>query len=160
MRSMGSMSRISAGLLMFEQAQGELRVLIVHPGGPFAKKKDAGHWSIPKGEVDEGEDLLACACREFAEETGHAAGEGPFIPLGSILQKGGKTVHAWAFAGKWQPEQFSSNHFEMEWPKGSGKTASYPEVDRAEMLTIAAATPLIKETQIPFLDRLSALLKA
>ncbi|MBN1403823.1 MAG: NUDIX domain-containing protein [Opitutales bacterium] len=148
------MERISAGLLMYEGRGDALRVLIVHPAGPYAKKKDIGHWSIPKGEIDEGEDLLTCARREFREETGHDAGEGPFIPLGSIRQKGGKLVHCWAFEGHWDEANFSSNSFEMEWPPKSGRVQSYPEVDRAEMLPPTAAKYRIKETQRPFIDRL------
>ncbi|MFA5257252.1 MAG: NUDIX domain-containing protein [Opitutales bacterium] len=154
------MIRTSAGLLMYEQSRDGLRVLLAHPGGPYEKKKDIGRWSIPKGEVDQGEDLLECARREFFEETGHDAGSGPFIPLGSIRQKGGKEVHAWAFAGTWDPGKFTSNTFEVEWPPRSGQIRSYPEVDRAEMLPEMAAMHRIKETQRPLIERLSAHLAA
>jgi predicted NUDIX family NTP pyrophosphohydrolase len=149
------MNRISAGLVLYEKDGNDLRVLLIHPGGPYMKKKDVGHWSIPKGEVDEGEDLLACACREFSEETGHDVGDGSFIPLGEIRQKGGKIVHAWGVAGHWDPAKFSSNTFEMEWPPQSGRIGVYPEVDRAEMLPLPAALYRIKETQRPLLLRLA-----
>lgn len=135
--------------------EGELHVLIVHPGGPFTAKKDIGHWSIPKGEPDTDEtDLLDCARREFVEETGHPVDTHDFISLGSIRQKGGKVVHAWAFEGVWNPEQFTSNSFTMEWPPHSGKQASFPEVDRAELLPVAEAMRRIKDTQRPLLERL------
>jgi predicted NUDIX family NTP pyrophosphohydrolase len=140
---------------MYAIEEDKLRVLIVHPSGPYAKKNDRGHWSIPKGEVDEGEDLLTCARREFFEETGHDAGAGPFIPLGSIRQKGGKVVHAWGFPGRWVPENFCSNTFEIEWPEGSGKIETWPEVDRAEMMSLKKASEFIKDTQMPLLERLA-----
>ena len=145
---------------MYEQDDEGLRVLLVHPGGPYEKKKDIGRWSIPKGEVDEGEDLQSCARREFLEETGHDSGAAPLIPLGSIRQKGGKEVYAWAFAGKWNPAKFTSNTFEMEWPPHSGQMRSYPEVDRAEMLPTIAAMHRIKETQRPLIERLAEHLAA
>lgn len=149
------MERISAGLIMYEQSASGLRVLIVHPAGPYAKKNDVGQWSVAKGEIDPGEDLLTCAKREFLEETGHAAPEnGPFIDLGKIRQKGGKIVYCWAFEGTWTPENFRSNTFEMEWPPGSGKVQTYPEVDRAEMLPAMAAHYRIKSTQRPLIERL------
>jgi predicted NUDIX family NTP pyrophosphohydrolase len=152
------MSRISAGIVLYEKTGQDLRVLLIHPGGPYMKKKDVGHWSIPKGEVDEGEDLLTCARRELQEETGVNAGEGPFIPLGEIKQKGGKIVHAWGVEGRWNPDEFSSNTFEMEWPPQSGKMGVFPEVDRAEMLPLQAALYRIKETQMPLLTRLAEIL--
>jgi predicted NUDIX family NTP pyrophosphohydrolase len=153
------MNRISAGIVLYEMDGADFRVLLIHPGGPYMKKKDVGHWSIPKGEVDAGEDLLTCAKREFHEETGHDAGDGPFIPLGEIKQKGGKIVHAWGVAGHWDPAKFSSNTFEMEWPPQSGRIGTYPEVDRAEMLLLQAAIYRIKETQRPLLLRLAEALK-
>ena len=152
------MPRTSAGIVLYEREGEELRVLLIHPGGPYMKKKDVGHWSIPKGEVDEGEDLLTCARRELSEETGADAGEGPFLPLGEIKQKGGKIVHAWGAAGRWDPAQFTSNTFEIEWPPESGRIGTYPEVDRAEMLPLVAALYRIKETQRPLLLRLAAAL--
>jgi predicted NUDIX family NTP pyrophosphohydrolase len=152
---MKPMSRVSAGIVLYETEEGVLRVLLAHPGGPFEKKDDRGRWSIPKGEVDEGEDLLACARREFFEETGHDAGDGPFHPLGEITQKGGKVVHAWATPGKWDPAKFQSNTFTTEWPPKSGRMREFPEVDKAEMLPLEAACALIKETQWPLLARLA-----
>lgn len=149
------MSRMSAGIVLYERGADGLRVLLVHPGGPFARRKDVGYWSVPKGEVDAGEDLLACACREFQEETGHDAGKGPFVELGSIVQKGGKTVYAWGAEGRFDPARFTSNHFEMEWPPKSGRTESFPEVDRAEMLPLVEALFRIKETQRSLLLRLA-----
>src|SRR5471030_2159819 len=112
------MSRISAGLLMYRFRSGSLQVLLAHPGGPFFKNKDDGAWTVPKGEVEEGEDLLATAKREFAEETGIAP-NGPFIELTPIRQKGGKIVHAWGFEGDCDPKAVVSNLFKMEWPPKS-----------------------------------------
>jgi len=149
------MSRVSAGIVLYELDGGRLSVLLIHPGGPLTAHRDVGHWSIPKGEVDEGEDLFECAARELAEETGQNAGNGPFIALGSIVQKGGKTVHAWGAPGKWDAAHFSSNSFEMEWPPKSGRMMTFPEVDRAEMLPLASAMYRIKDTQRPLLKRLA-----
>ena len=149
------MPRTSAGIVLYELEGKDLRVLLVHPGGPLMRKKDVGHWSIPKGEIDEGEDLLACARRELVEETGQDAGEGPFLALGQIKQKGGKVVHAWGAAGRYDAAKFTSNTFEMEWPPESGKVGTFPEVDRAEMLSLQSAMFRIKETQRPLLARLA-----
>ena len=152
------MPRTSAGIVLYELEGNNLRVLLIHPGGPLEKRKDVGHWSIPKGEVDDGEDLFTCAARELGEETGHDIGHGPFIQLGSIQQKGGKIVHAWGAPGKWDADKFTSNTFTMEWPPKSGKMGEFPEVDRAEMLPLAAALYRIKETQRPLLTRLAGAL--
>lgn len=142
--------------MLYQIVEGELYVLLVHPGGPYVARKDVGHWSIPKGEPDNNEtDLLECARREFSEETGHNVDAHNFISLGSIRQKGGKVVHAWAFEGVWRPEQFSSNSFTLEWPPKSGKQVSFPEVDRAELLPLDEAMHRIKDTQRPLLERLS-----
>ena len=147
-------SRVSAGLLMFRRRNDTLEVLLVHPGGPFWKNKDDGAWSIPKGEAEPGEDLLTRAQIEFEEELGIKP-EGDWIPLGSIKQKGGKTVHAWAFEGDLpQPFELECNTFEMEWPPHSGKTCEFPEVDRAEFFPDQTARTKINPAQIPFLDRL------
>ena len=154
-RIMVRMSRVSAGIVLYEADGETLRVLLAHPGGPLEKKDDRGRWSIPKGEVDEGEDLLACARREFEEETGMNPGNGPFVELGQIQQKGGKIVHAWATPGKWDAAKFHSNLFEMEWPPKSGRMQSFPEVDKAEMLPLRKAFELIKERQRPLLTRLA-----
>ena len=147
-------SRVSAGLLMFRRTSAGLEVLLAHPGGPFWARKDDGAWTIPKGEAAGGEDLLSRARTEFREELGIQA-TGDLIELGSIKQKGGKTVHAWAFEGD-LPRRFElkSNTFEMEWPPRSGNTKKFPEIDRAEFFSDANARRKINSAQIPFLDRL------
>lgn len=141
---------------MFRRKQGEVEVLLVHPGGPFFRKKDAGGWTVPKGEIAEGEDLLARARVEFREELGLEPGADQLIDLGSVKQKGGKTVRAWAFEGN-LPENFvvASNTFEMEWPPRSGRTQKFPEIDRAEFFPIEAAKLKINPAQILFLERLT-----
>jgi predicted NUDIX family NTP pyrophosphohydrolase len=110
--------RISAGILLFRRTGSGLEVLLAHPGGPYFAAKDAGHWTIPKGEVEPGESLEDVACREFAEETGHALGSAALLPLGEIRQKGGKVVHAWAVEGDLDPAAATSNTFTTEWPPG------------------------------------------
>jgi predicted NUDIX family NTP pyrophosphohydrolase len=151
-------SRISTGLLMFRRKPGALEVLLVHPGGPFWKNKDEGAWSIPKGEAAPGEDLLARALIEFEEELGIKP-EGEWIPLGSIKQKGGKTVHAWTFEGDLpNPFDLKSNTFDIEWPPRSGKIRSFPEIDRAEFFLLEIARQKINPAQLAFLDRLRAVL--
>lgn len=151
------MPKISAGLLMYRIRNSELEILLVHPGGPFFQNKDHGAWSIPKGEIEPGEDLLSAAQREFAEETGFKASP-PFIALSPITQKGGKVVHAWAFAGDCDPAQLRSNTFTLEWPPRSGRVQEFPEVDRAEWFGITEAEQKIKAAQIPLLDEVSRLL--
>jgi predicted NUDIX family NTP pyrophosphohydrolase len=147
------MSKVSAGLLLYRERGGRLEVLLGHPGGPFWSHKDHGVWTLPKGEVKPGEELLAAAQREFAEETGGTAAP-PFIGLGSIQQKSGKTVHAWGFAGDFDPEQLHSGTYQMEWPPGSGRMGTFPEVDRVEFFPIAEARKRILAAQADFLDRL------
>ena len=147
------MSRISAGILMYRRREGTLEVLLVHPGGPFWRNKDAGAWSIPKGEVSEDEDLLAAARREFEEETGVRV-EGSFVALPAVKQKGGKVVHAWAVEGDLDPATIRSNVFEMEWPPRSGKKAEFPEVDRAAFFDIETAKAKINAGQAPLLAAL------
>jgi predicted NUDIX family NTP pyrophosphohydrolase len=149
------MPRLSAGILLYRAAERGWEVLLVHPGGPFFARKDLGAWSIPKGEPDEGEALLAAARREFREETGFAL-SGPELPLGTVKQKGGKIVHAWAVRGDADPRRLESNHFELEWPRGSGQTRSFPEVDRAEWFPLDEARRRIKAAQIPLIDALEA----
>ena len=145
---------------MYRVREGQPEVFLAHPGGPFFKNKDDGHWSIPKGEVEPGEDLLAAAIREFKEETGVGPSGGDFIELGSIKQKGGKIVHAWAFSGDWDGSQpLKSNTFELEWPPGSGSVQSFPEIDRVGFFSMPEARKKLKESQHPFLDRLLAALK-
>jgi predicted NUDIX family NTP pyrophosphohydrolase len=148
-----SRMKASAGLLLYRGSPQGLEVLLVHPGGPFWKKKDAGAWSIPKGEYGEDEDPLAAARREFEEETG-AAVEGEFLPLTPIRQKGGKQVLAWAVRADFDPSVLRSNLFSMEWPPRSGRQQEFPEVDRAEWFPLDAAREKILESQKPLLDEL------
>ena len=154
-------SRISAGLLLYRRRAGQLEVFLAHPGGPLFTKKDAGHWTIPKGEVEPGEDLLETALREVEEEVGITMDRNrSLIPLQSIQQKGGKIVHAWGMASDHDDTQpLQSNLFELEWPPGSGKAALFPEVDRAQFFTLPEARLKIKPTQIPLLDRLEQALQ-
>ena len=147
------MAKESAGLMMFRKRAGALEFLLVHPGGPFWKNKNAGAWTIPKGEIAEGEDALAAAKREFEEELGLKA-EGSLIELKPIKQKGGKVVRAWAFEGDCDPGQVKSNTFTMEWPPRSGKMTEFPEVDRAEFFNLEKAKEKINEAQIPLLEEL------
>lgn len=153
-------SRTSAGILLYRARVGELAVLLAHPGGPFFARRDHGHWTIPKGEDDgDGESLEAVARREFREETGHdAPPDRPLIDLGSIVQKGGKTVFAWAVEGDLDPAAAASLSFDMEWPPGSGRTGSFPEIDLVAWFEPAEARARIKPSQIPFIDRLEAAL--
>jgi predicted NUDIX family NTP pyrophosphohydrolase len=135
-----------------------LEVLLVHPGGPFWAKKDAGAWSVPKGEYGDDEDARATARREFAEELGVNLPEGELLPLGDIKQKGGKVITAWAVEGDVDASAARSNTFEMEYPPRSGRMQSFPEVDRAEWFGIDAARGKINPAQAAFLDRLLELL--
>lgn len=147
--------KTSAGLLVYRLNKKTVEVLLVHPGGPFFSKRDKGCWSIPKGEIDEGEDLLDTAIRETKEETNIDV-SGEFIELGTITQKGGKVVHAWGINYPLNKSfEFRSNTFDMEWPPASGKKQSFPEVDRAEFLNLTEASDKIKETQMDFLTRLN-----
>lgn len=149
-------STISAGLLMYRVRNGLLEVFLAHPGGPFFKNKDKGYWSIPKGEIDPEESALDAAIREFIEETGIMP-EGDFIPLGTVMQKSGKTVHAWAIAGDWDEHKpIVSNTFEIEWPPRSGKKQQFPEIDRAEFFSVTEALDKINEAQREFIRRLEA----
>jgi len=152
------MPKISAGLLMYCIREGAIQVLLAHPGGPFFTKKDAGHWSIPKGEAESDEDLLATAQREFEEETGIRP-TGPFIALTPVTQKGGKIVHAWAFQGDADPAAIRSNTFTMEWPPRSGHQQEFPEIDRAEFFDLPAAKQKIKASQAALIEELDALLR-
>lgn len=154
-------ARVSAGLLLYRFHNGALEIFLAHPGGPFFAYKDDGHWTIPKGEIEANEDYLATAIRECKEEVCiEVDPQGPFLDLGSIRQKGGKVVHAWGVEVDMEkPPLLKSNHFRMEWPPDSGKFQSFPEVDRAEFFPLAEAKRKIKETQIPFIDRLETWLK-
>jgi len=146
---------LSAGILLFRtNGDGNIEVLLAHMGGPFWQRKDAGAWSLPKGEYAQGEDALAAARREFAEELGSAPPSGQFIDLGEIRQSGGKRVRAWAAQGDLDADAIVSNTFEMEWPRGSGKTASFAEVDKAAWFPIEEARTKLVRAQAEFLDRL------
>jgi predicted NUDIX family NTP pyrophosphohydrolase len=147
---------------MFRKKESAIEVLLVHPGGPYFRKKDEGAWTIPKGEVEEGDDLLTRARIEFEEELGLAveaaavtSATGTWIELGEVKQKGGKRVHAWAFAGD-LPGDFrvTSNTFEMEWPPRSGGLQSFPEIDQASFFPLELARAKINSAQAVFLDRL------
>jgi predicted NUDIX family NTP pyrophosphohydrolase len=151
-------TEISAGLLAFRRGK-ELEVLLAHPGGPFWAKKDDGAWSIPKGLVEDGADLLATAQREFTEETNLRA-YGPFIALAPARQKSGKLVHAFAFEADLDLATFASNLFEMEWPPRSKRRRSFPEVDRVSYFALPVAMKKLIEYQRPFLHELAAKLAA
>ena len=145
----------SAGLLMFRKKRDALEVLLVHPGGPYFRNKDDGFWTIPKGEMDEGEDPISRARIEFEEELCVAAPAGKLIELGWVKQKGGKKVHAWALEGDLQDDfKLSSNTFEIEWPPRSGKLERFPEIDRAAFFPIDSARTKMNSAQNVFLDRL------
>jgi len=151
------MARISAGVLLYRRRGGVVEVFLVHPGGPFWARKDRAAWSIPKGEIDPGEDLLAAARREVLEETGLVV-EGELKPLAPLRQPGGKVVHAFALEGDADPEVVRSNPFEMEWPPRSGKLQAFPEVDRAAWLALDVAREKIHKGQVGLLDQLEAML--
>lgn len=150
------MPRISAGLLVYRRrgdVSEALEVLLAHPGGPFFRNKDAGAWTIPKGELEENEDPLAAARREFAEEIGPAP-PGPFLMLTSVKQRGGKVVHAWACEGDCDVENLRSNTFTIEWPPRSGRMVDFPEVDQAEYFPLETAREKINPAQVALLDEL------
>jgi predicted NUDIX family NTP pyrophosphohydrolase len=150
------MARRSAGILLHRPGAAGPEVLLVHPGGPFWAKKDAGAWSIPKGEYDDAEDPLACARREFAEELGSPPPDGTEpVALGEVRQKGGKVVVAWAIEGDIDADAITSNTFTMEWPPRSGAMREFPEVDRAGWFALDAAREKILPAQAPLLDRLA-----
>jgi predicted NUDIX family NTP pyrophosphohydrolase len=150
-----SSPRRSAGILLHRDAGGGIEVLLVHPGGPFWARRDAGVWSIPKGEYSDGEDPLDAARREFAEELGSRAPDGDPADLGEIRQKSGKVVHGWALAGDLDPVTIQSNTFTLEWPPRSGRMTEFPEVDRAEWFGLDRAREKINPAQAAFLDRLA-----
>jgi predicted NUDIX family NTP pyrophosphohydrolase len=146
------MPKRSAGLLMYRRHEGQLEVLLVHPGGPLWKKKDV--WFVPKGEIKPGEEELFAAQREFEEETGIAP-RGNFLPLGSVRHKSGKQVLAWAFAGDCDPATLKSNTFEMEWPPKSGKRVRFPEIDRADFFTAETAREKMHPAEFEFVERIA-----
>jgi predicted NUDIX family NTP pyrophosphohydrolase len=147
--------RRSAGLLLYRRPpDGGVEVLLAHPGGPIWAKRDEGAWTVPKGEFNQGEAAWDVARREFEEETGHPAPDGESIELGEIRQKGGKLVEAWALEGDLDPATAHSNTFPFQWPPRSGRWITIPEIDRVEWFAPDEARRRIKETQIPFIDRL------
>lgn len=148
-----SAGKRSAGILLYDLEDGALRVLLVHPGGPFWARKDLGAWSIPKGEYEDGEEPYAAALREFAEETGLVLSPGAPVDLGSVRQKNGKVVSAWAVRGGFDPAALVSNTFEMQWPRG-GVPREFPEVDRAEWFGVEQARAKLIAAQAAFVDRL------
>jgi predicted NUDIX family NTP pyrophosphohydrolase len=157
------MARKSAGILLWKSVQGSARVLLVHPGGPFWAKRDLGAWSIPKGEVADGENLLVAARRELVEELGPAAQalsdqpETAFVPIGEIKQRGGKLVAAFALRADFNVDRLASNTFELEWPPRSGHRQAFPEVDRAAWFSLDEARLKILSGQVTFLTKVSEL---
>ena len=155
---MSRRAAISAGLILFRRsAERGLEIFLAHPGGPFWANRDTGAWTIPKGVVEDGEDLLDAARREFNEETGIVA-TGPFIPLGSIKQKAGKTVHAWAWEGDADASTITSNFTTTEWPRGSGKMMSFAEIDRCQWFDAKTAVEKMNPAQSELVGRLKTLL--
>jgi predicted NUDIX family NTP pyrophosphohydrolase len=146
-------SRTSAGIVLYRKAPGGLEVLLAHPGGPFWANKDEGAWTIPKGEIGEGEEEIVAARREFEEETGFCP-DGPFLDLGEVRQRAGKRVRAWAAEGDADPAACRSNPVTVEWPRGSGKQLTFPEVDRCEWFQPGEAKQRINTAQAVFIDRL------
>lgn len=146
----------SAGILLYRLIEGAPQILLIHPGGPYWTKKDEGAWSIPKGEAEENEDLRDCALREMREELGPAVAVDAdgLLELGTVRQKGGKVVHAWAAEADFDPAQLDSNTFSMEWPPRSGQQREFPEADRAEWLDPEVAKRKINPAQAAFVDRL------
>jgi len=147
-----SKAKISAGLLLYRFSGGRLEVLVAHMGGPFWASKDEGAWSIIKGECEEREDAYAAARREFNEETGSQAPDGPVIELGEVRQPSGKRITAWAIEGGFDPSRIKSNAFSLEWPPGSGKRQEYPEIDRADWFDATTARLKLVKGQVPFID--------
>ncbi len=155
MTSPTSRSRISAGILLYRRNAEGVQVLLGHPGGPYFEGRDAGIWSIPKGQAEDGEELLAVAVREFGEETGHAVGSNArLIDLGSIKQRGGKTVRAWALEGDMDPAEAWSNTFRMEWPPRSGIFIDVPELDQVAWFTLEQARVAMNPAQVPLVEAL------
>lgn len=149
--------KLSAGILLFRRSGKDVEVFLVHPGGPFWASKDAGAWSIPKGEYEPAEDPLAAARREFAEETGFAL-SGEFIELAPQKQAGGKVVRAWALEGNCDPAKVVSNTFSLEWPPKSGKYVDFPEIDRAAWFSISDSKTKILKGQLGFIEQLADLI--
>jgi predicted NUDIX family NTP pyrophosphohydrolase len=150
-------AKVSAGLLMYRFRAGEMQFLLAHPGGPYFTRRDEGIWTIPKGTVDPGEDPLSAAKREFFEEIGFQPVSDRFEPLGGVRQRSGKIVHAWAFAGDCDPSCVTSNMFEVEWPRRSGRRRMFPEIDRAGFFDAETARRKLVTAQAWFIDRALAL---
>jgi predicted NUDIX family NTP pyrophosphohydrolase len=154
--------KVSAGILLFRLRDGHAEVLLGHPGGPFFANRDAGNWTIPKGEPGEDDELPSAAAREFEEETGHALSAvaldpaAPLIDLGSVVQASGKRVHCWAVEGDLDPALASSNTFEMAWPPGSDRLQTFPEIDRVAWFPIDEARRRANRSQAELVDRLAA----
>jgi predicted NUDIX family NTP pyrophosphohydrolase len=148
---------VSAGVLVYRRHAGRLEVLLAHPGGPIFRRRDAGAWTIPKGEIEPGEEPLTAARRELLEETGFSF-EGPYAPLGTVKQKNGKVVHAFACEGSIDPTRLASNLFRMEWPPRSGRFGEFPELDRAAYFDVTTAREKLNEAQGELVTRLVALL--
>jgi predicted NUDIX family NTP pyrophosphohydrolase len=155
MRKIDKTGRVSAGVVLWRRGEHGIEVLLAHMGGPYWVKKDHGHWTVPKGEVEPGEELEAVARREFREETGHPLPDATLVPLGQIRQKSGKVVHAWGVEGDLDASTAFSNTYEMEWPPKSGRIQSFPEIDRVEWFGLDEARRRLKAAQVPFLDRLA-----
>ena len=153
--------KTSGGLLLFDRSESTcLKILVAHPGGPFFKNKDDGWWSIPKGEPELGEEIFDAALREFEEETGMKP-IGPFLDLGNVMQKNGKQVFAWAFEGNWPEGKIPDcNEITLEFPKGSGREGTFPEIDQALLLPVSEARKKLTFAQTPFIDRLLEILQA
>lgn len=153
MAEAGPRARRSAGILLFRRTDAGVEVLLGHPGGPYFEHKDVGAWSIPKGQVEDGEELLKVAKREFGEETGHVVGSNArLLELGSIRQRGGKTVHAWALEGDLDPAEARSNTFRMEWPPRSGIFIDVPELDQVAWFTPEQARVAMNPAQVALID--------
>jgi predicted NUDIX family NTP pyrophosphohydrolase len=148
-------TRLSAGLMLYRTSHDALEIMLVHMGGPFWERKDAGAWSIPKGEYEEPEDSLHAARREFAEETGLAAPAGEPLDLGVVKQPSGKLIHVWAVEADMDVSEIHSNAFTIEWPRGSGTTQEFPEVDRAAWFDVQNASEKLVKGQVPFVQALA-----
>lgn len=149
----------SAGILLFRRTRPELEVLLVHPGGPFWSRKDDGAWFIPKGEIQPGEAAQAAARREFQEELGTELPPAELLALGSVKNKSGKLIEAWAVEGDFDPNALQSNTFSLEWPPRSGKLREFPEVDRAAFFSLTEAQRKLHQAELPLLTRLEQLLR-
>jgi predicted NUDIX family NTP pyrophosphohydrolase len=149
------MKKQSAGIMLYKLTKKGPQVLLVHPGGPFWARKDAGAWSIPKGEFEAGEEPLSAAQRECQEELGQSLPDGELIDLGTVKLSSGKQIFAWALKGELDPKSVKSNTFELEWPPKSGKTETFPEVDKAAWFSLEAARIKLNKGQVPFIDTLA-----